>query len=85
MDNKPFRPQIVDPTAEHIHQQYGIGDARVQQLADKIALIWAEMELLDEIVMIRGFDRIADFTNTPAEFTFCVMTLTLTLHKHLLQ
>lgn len=84
MDNKLFRPVIADATAENIHQQYGIAEDRLLQLGHEIAMICQEMERREEVEMTWGIDRVADFTDTPAEFAFCVMTLTLALHKHLL-
>lgn len=83
MATKPFHPQLVNPDAELLHDQYGITEIRVNQLADKITDLCQEMEVREEIEMSWAFDQLARFTDTPQEYTFAVMTITLALANHL--
>lgn len=85
MERKPFQPAVVNPQAEHLHDQYGIPEARINQLGDHVARVWAEMEVREEIELAWAFDELARHADTPEEFTFCVLTLTLALAPQLRQ
>lgn len=83
MNNKPFQPRLVKPEATLFHEMYGIPEHRVRQLADEITRVLREMEAREEIDLPFAFDHMARAAETPEEYTFAVMTMTLTLSPHL--
>lgn len=77
---KPFRPIIVNPTAFYTHEAYGITDARRIELSEQMAAIHNEQ--LQAITPVHHrLDRLADISNTAAEFAFCVHVDTIFLER----
>jgi hypothetical protein len=73
MDNKPFRPQIVDPSKHYLHDQYGITDERRLDLSARMDRIFTHPGT-QVITVASVIDQIADFCDTPGEFAYCVHT-----------
>lgn len=79
--DKPFRPLLPHPEKHYLSQAYGITEERRLELCSLLAKLTSEqMNCL--VTMAHRIDRIADFTETPGEFTFCVHIDTLFLEKN---
>jgi hypothetical protein len=71
MNQKPWRPEIIDPGTKYLHGQYGITEPRRVHLSIQMDEMThaghAAVKPVSEFI-----DRIADMTETAGEFAFCV-------------
>lgn len=78
---KPFQPVLKDPKAFYLHEAYGITEERRLELSEKMAAIHNSM--LGTITPVHyRMDQIAQISESPAEFAYCVYTDGLFLAKN---
>jgi len=81
MEPKPWRPILLKPTAFYTHEAYGITDERRRELSDQMATIHTEM--MGKITPVHHrLDRLADISETAAEFAYCVHVDTIFLERN---
>lgn len=78
---KAFRPVIVAPAEKFQHRAYGITDARSDELCGLLDKLARELSC-SVTPMHHVVDRIADLTDTPGEFAFCVVVHVRYMERH---
>lgn len=69
--SKPWQPEIKNPAAHYMHEQYGITEERRVHLS----LLMTKITHQDGTVITpvaQHVDKIAAICETPGEFAFCV-------------
>jgi hypothetical protein len=79
--DKPFRPAILHPEKYYLSEAYGITDARRLELCSLMAKLTSE-QMNCVVTIAHRIDRLADLTETPGEFAFCLHIDTIFLEKN---
>jgi hypothetical protein len=75
MEKKPFRPQIVDPTAESLCAVYGITEQRREALLSRVAMVLV-VAGDGKTHWFQVLDQLAAAAETPGEFAYLTVITT---------